>query len=230
MLNRKKILIIDDDVILCRSTSLIFSREGAIVRSALDGKEGLQQFFDFRPDLVILDIMMPELDGWEVCKQIRLMSKVPIILLTTLHKEDSVIKGLDAGADDFVSKPFTTGILLARARALLRRAEQKIHSPEQTQFKDSYLQVDIHKRLVYVKGQSIKLSSREFELLTYLLKNSGLVVTYQQILERVWGWEYHNNVEYVHVYVSQLRRKIEANPKKPQYILTEHNVGYRFNF
>lgn len=227
MLQGKKVLIIDDDIILGQSTRLLFQREGAEVFVAVDGHEGLQTFYQEKPHLVVLDIMLPDIDGYQVCRQIRLMANTPVIMLTTLNQDEAVVQGLDAGADDFISKPFSASVLLARARAVLRRDEfPKKETP--LLYQDEYLLVDVSKRQVTLAGKLIKLSSREMDLLVYLVENAGLVLSYQQILDRIWGWEYRDNVDYVHVYISQLRRKVERDPKNPVYIQTEYGVGYRF--
>ena len=226
-LQEKTLLIVDDDVTLLRSLVLLFERAGACVVTAVDGREGMQVFFQARPDLVVLDVNMPEMDGWEVCRQIRLMANTPIIMLTTLDREESIIRGLDLGADDFISKPFSAGVLLARVRATLRRADEKAGRLT-TSYSDEYLSVDVAQRRVLVRGENVKLTAREFDLLHYLLENSGRVLTHAQILEKIWGWEYRDNVDYVHVYVSNLRRKLEEDARNPRYLITEHGVGYRF--
>jgi two-component system, OmpR family, alkaline phosphatase synthesis response regulator PhoP len=227
-MNDKKILIIDDDVNLGQTIKLTFARVGAEVFTAVDGRDGLRQFYEYRPDLVILDVRMPDINGWETCRQIRLLSNVPIIMLTTLDNDEDVIRGLDYGADDFVTKPFSREVLLARARAVLRRSEQ-LADPEDLQiYNDSYLLIDLRKHRVQVDGQAVQLSSTEFRLLAYLLQNAGQVLTYQNILDKVWGWEYQDSIDYVHVYVSHLRRKLEADPRNPRYLLTERGIGYRF--
>lgn len=227
-MNDKKILIIDDDVNLGQTIKLTFARVGAEVFTAVDGRDGLRQFYEYRPDLVILDVRMPDINGWETCRQIRLLSNVPIIMLTTLDNDEDVIRGLDYGADDFVTKPFSRDVLLARARAVLRRSEQLAESEDQQIYNDSYLLIDIRKHRVQVDGQAVQLSSTEFRLLAYLLQNAGQVLTYQNILDKVWGWEYQDSIDYVHVYVSHLRRKLEADPRNPRYLLTERGIGYRF--
>ena len=227
-MNDKKILIIDDDVNLGQTIKLTFARVGAEVFTAVDGRDGLRQFYEYRPDLVILDVRMPDINGWETCRQIRLLSNVPIIMLTTLDNDEDVIRGLDYGADDFVTKPFSREILLARARAVLRRSEQ-LADPEDLQiYNDSYLLIDLRKHRVQVDGQAVQLRSTEFRLLAYLLQNAGQVLTYQNILDKVWGWEYQDSIDYVHVYASHLRRKLEADPRNPCYLLTERGIGYRF--
>lgn len=227
-MNGKKILIIDDDVNLGQTIKLTFARVGAEVFTAVDGRDGLRQFYEYRPDLVILDVRMPDINGWETCRQIRLLSNVPIIMLTTLDNDEDVIRGLDYGADDFVTKPFSRDVLLARARAVLRRSELLAEPEDQQVYNDSYLLIDLRKHRVQVDGQAVQLSSTEFRLLAYLLQNAGQVLTYQNILDKVWGWEYQDSIDYVHVYVSHLRRKIEADPRNPKYLLTERGIGYRF--
>lgn len=228
-LKDQKVLIIDDDIYINNMLKITFEQDGAIVYTAANGREGLQTFFVERPDLVILDIMMPGIDGWEVCRHIRLVSDTPIIMLTTLRKDDDVIQGLEYGADDFVNKPCSGKVLLARARATLRRTKaiMKI-TQELTDYKDNYLSVDIESQRVMVAGEPIKLTATEFRMLTYLLENAGRVLTYNQILDSVWGWEYRDSIDYVHVYASHLRRKLEENPRSPKYLLTVHGVGYRF--
>lgn len=224
----KKILIIDDDINLCQMIEVTFAIEGAFAFTANDGREGLQAFFAHRPDLVILDINMPEMNGWEVCRQIRLLASTPVILLTTLNNDESIVKGLDYGADDFITKPFSVDVLLARARAVLRRAQLARADSSLQGYHDDYLTIDIPKRLVIANGEQVRLTATEFQLLTYLVSNAGRVLSYTQILDQVWGWEYRDSVDYVHVYVSHLRRKIEKDPKNPIYLLTEYGTGYRF--
>lgn len=225
----KKILVVDDDPNLCEMLSLTFSMVGASVFMANDGTTGLRTFFQERPDLVILDVLLPDMDGWEVCRQIRLMANTPVIMLTTMNSDADMIKGLDNGADDYIAKPFTGEVLIARARALLRRSSfsQPKAKPQKT-YKDEYLYIDLDTYRVLVDGETVKLSATEFKLLSYLLQNTGRVLTYDQILQYVWGPEYRGSVDYVHVYVSHLRRKLEANPKQAKYLQTEHGIGYRF--
>lgn len=227
-MNGKKILIIDDDVNLGQTIKLTFVRAGAEVYTAVDGRDGLRQFYEYRPDLIILDIRMPDINGWETCRQIRLLSNVPIIMLTTLDNDEDVIRALDYGADDFVTKPFSRDVLLARARAVLRRTELFAGSEAQSVYNDGYLLIDLRKHRVLVNGQAAQLSSTEFRLLAYLFQHAGQVLTYQNILDKVWGWEYQDSIDYVHVYLSHLRRKLEADPRNPQYLLTERGIGYRF--
>ncbi|MCL4262437.1 MAG: response regulator transcription factor [Anaerolineae bacterium] len=227
-MDSKTILIIDDDISLCQILDITFTVEGAFVITANDGREGLQKFFAHRPDLVVLDVNMPHMDGWETCRQIRLLSDVPIIMLTTLQGDQEMVRGLDAGADDFITKPFNADVLLARTRAVLRRMEKTAVPPTDSQYSDGYLIIHLERHEVLVLGEQVKLTATEFQLLTYFLKNSGHTLTYKQILENIWGWEYQESIDYVHVYVSHLRRKIERDPKNPFYFITVHGIGYRF--
>lgn len=224
----KKILVIDDDLNLGQAIKLTFARVGAEVFTAVDGRDGLRQFYEHRPDLVILDVRMPDIDGWETCRQIRLLSNVPIIMLTTMDKDEDVLRGFDFGADDFVTKPFSREVLLARARAVLRRVELLNEASDQSAYNDGHLNIDLRKRRVMVNGEQAQLTATEFRLLSYLLQNAGQILTYQNILDKVWGWEYQDSIDYVHVYISHLRKKLEPDPRNPQYVLTERGIGYRF--
>ena len=229
-MNGKKILVIDDDVNLCQIVKFAFGRHGADVVVARDGREGLQKLYQHRPDLVILYIRMPDMDGWETCRQIRLVSSVPIIMLTNVNRDEEVVRALDHGADDFVTKPFSQEVLIARARAVLRRGDLAEEEQSPLQFQDDHLLIDLDKRQIYVEGEPVRLTATEYRLLSYLLRNANQVLTYDAILKNVWGAEYKDSVEYVHVYLSHLRRKIEKEPRNPQYLLTEHSVGYRFQW
>ncbi|MCA9950365.1 MAG: response regulator transcription factor [Anaerolineales bacterium] len=225
----KKILIIDDDYHICHIIETSVVKEGAQVTIAQDGHEGLSRFYEVQPDLVILDIMMPEMDGWAVCRLIRQSSDIPIIMLTALHSEDDIVRGLDYGAIDYVTKPFSVKVLLARVRAAMRQSNTNIveAAPPST-FSDGNLTIDLEKRRVMLKDKPIKLSITEYRLLTYLFKNEGKILTFQEILETVWGQKHRENPDYVRVYVWHLRKKLESEPKEPDYILTEYGIGYRF--
>ena len=228
-LQNKKILIIDDAPVLGEILDSVFSYQKARVQVACSGAEGLQKFYNFRPNLVILDLMMPTMSGWEVCRQIRNLSDVPLIMLTALSESNQVTEGLGIGADDYVTKPFHHKVLVARAQALLRRVEHPYGSaPEISTYSDDYLTIDLNRRLVQVDSKAIKLTSREYRLLAYLVKNAGQVLTFQQILENVWGWECQDLTGYVHTYMWRLRKKLEQNPRQPAYLLSEHGTGYRF--
>jgi two-component system KDP operon response regulator KdpE len=227
-LQGKRILVIDDDPGLLHLAELVFSRQEALVYTAASGQEGLRQFYTHHPDLVILDLMMPEMDGWEVCRRIREISDVPVIMLTALGRDEHIIQGLEAGADDYLPKPFNNDILLARARAVLRRMAPPHPPARPVTYSDGHLTIDLNERRVLVREEPVKLSGTEYQLLTYFLQNSGRVLTFQQILKNVWGEEYQDHVEYVHAYVWHLRQKLEEDPRNPVYLLTEHGVGYHF--
>lgn len=223
-----KVLVIDDDFHIRRTTEQIFTRAGAKVVTAASSHEGLRLLYAEQPDLILLDIVMPDEQGWETCRQIRRLSDVPVVMLTALRQDQDIVRGLECGADDFVSKPFSSEVLLARARAVLRRAEPA-HAPESSAvYQDGFLTIDLERRLVSLKGEIVKLTPTEFRLLAYLFKNAGRVLTFKQILENVWGWEYQDSIDYVHVYISHLRQKLEEDPKNSRYLQTEHGVGYRF--
>ena len=224
----KRILVIDDEVVLLKLVEETFTRLGAQVYTAADGQEGLRQFYAHKPDLVILDLMIPYVNGWEVCRQIRLLSNVPLILLTAVNRDADIVRGLQNGADDYITKPFSPAVLIARAQAALRRAVPSTDENPTDYYSDGYLTIDLEKRRTLLNGKPVRLSATEYKLLAYLFKNAGRVVTFQQILAHVWGEEYHGNADYVHVYISHLRRKLEADTANPVYIRTEHGVGYRF--
>ena len=213
---------------MCRLVSTIFQQEGARVISAVTAEEGLEQFRIQAPHLVILDIMLPGEDGRDVCRAIRESSDVPVILLTDLSQGDEIVRGLDVGADDYVTKPFDRQVLLARARAVMRRAEAQSRRLDSLIFDDGYLMVDFGNRQITVNGEPVRLSATEYDLLRYLMRNPGRVCTFAEILENVWGKEYRYSDEYVHVYIWHLRRKLERDPKNPEYLISEHSVGYRF--
>jgi DNA-binding response OmpR family regulator len=224
----KKILVVDDDFHARRLIERSFSKAGAEVHTAANGREGLRQFYAQRPDLVILDVMMPEIDGYETCRQIRTLSDVPVIMLTALKDDDQIIHGLECGADDFVTKPISGEVLLARVRAILRRSKPVLEAKGRSNYKDPHLEVDLDAHRVSVDGKDVRLTPKEFLLLAYLLQNAGRARTFNQILENVWGWEYQGSMDYVHVYISHLRGKIEKDSKNPCYIQSVHGVGYRF--
>jgi two-component system, OmpR family, alkaline phosphatase synthesis response regulator PhoP len=224
----QKVLIIDDDADLLQLTSLIFKKEGYQVITANDGLDGISKFFTYHPDLVILDVMMPGSNGFDVCQRIRQVSDDPLIMLTALNQEQDMLKGLASGADDFLSKPFNPDILLARAKAILRRTQRSNGKPTSYSYHDGYLSVDIERHEALLNGKRIKLTPIEFRLLAYFARNAGKLLTFEKILANVWGNEYQGNLDHVHVYVSHLRRKIEKNPKVPRYIRTVHGTGYIF--
>ena len=224
----KTILIIDDDTDLLNLASHIFQKEGAQTFTASYEMEGMSKLFSHHPDLVILDVVLPQANGFEICRKIRQVSDVPIIMLTALNNEQDMLQGLTAGADDFLSKPFNADILLARARAVLRRSEHQNGKATAFKYNDGNLSIDIENHKVLIKGNRIKLTRVEFRLLVYLARNAGKLLTSNQILSAVWGDEYRGSQEYIHIYISHLRRKLEENTKSPRYFLTVHGVGYIF--
>ena len=248
----QKVLIIDDDADLRELASLIFKKAGAQVITAHDGLDGLSKFFMHHPNLIILDVMMPDSNGFDVCQRIRQVSDDPLIMLTALNQEQDMLKGLAAGADDFMSKPFNPDILLARAQTVLRRAQRSNNhngynghdghnghngynghnghngSSGSFSYNDGYLSIDIEKHEVLKQGKRIKLTPVEFRLLVYLARNAGKLLTFEKILVNVWGNEYRGSMEHVHVYISHLRKKVEEDARNPRYIMTIHGMGYIF--
>jgi len=222
------VLVVDDDPEMVELVRLVFERDGAQVYSAGDGREGICQYGACRPDLILLDVMMPEMDGWETCRLLREFADAPIIFLSVLNNEHDVVRGLDCGAVDYVSKPFDPEVLLARARAALRAGGAGTQRHRGVLFGDGHLSIDLDARRVLVDGEPVRLTSTEYRLLSYPLQNAGRVLTHEQILGHVWGGECHDSIEYVHVYVWHLRKKLEQDPHDPRYLLTEHGVGYRF--
>ena len=229
----KKILVVDDAPAMVRLISRVLTKEGFEVLESNNGQDALRLLYNNKPDLVLLDVVMPKMDGWQTCSRIRDISAIiPIIMLTGRRKtENDVVRGLDYGADDYLIKPVGNKELVARVQAMLRRAEMP--SATEDQGKDStlsngYLTIDIAQRKVVVDGKPIKLTPIEFRMLALLLQNTGRILTHQQMLEKVWGWEYVDDLDYVRIYISHLRRKIEPDPALPKYIITEPGVGYYF--
>jgi len=221
------ILLVEDDSTFCYLISEKLRAEGFRVLRANDGVTGIQMLQQHQPDLVLLDVMMPRMDGWETCRRAREISDVPIIMLTCRTDEMDIVRGLELGADDYVTKPFSTMELLARIRAALRRGSQPIAGKAIVHI-DDRLVIDRTRREVLVDGRSVELSATEYRLLTCFLDNVNRILTHQSLLTQVWGWEYVEQTDYVKVYVHHLRQKIEQDPKRPRYILTERGLGYRF--
>jgi two-component system KDP operon response regulator KdpE len=225
----KKILVIDDDPAFVRLVEQVLTQKGYEVLSASSGGEGLRLLFVHRPDLVLLDVVMPGMDGWQTCSRIRDISDVPIIMLTAHEKtEEDIVRALDYGADDYLIKPVRSRELVARVRAVVRRAELPARERGGITYSDGFLTVDITERRVLVNGEQVKLTPIEFRLLALLLQNAGRILTHRQLLEKVWGWEYIDDVDYVRIYVWHLRQKIEPDPSQPKYVITESGVGYYF--
>jgi two-component system KDP operon response regulator KdpE len=221
----KKILVIDDEFQITRVLKRSLQANRFDVRTAADGESGIELFADFRPDLVITDLSMPEMSGIEVCREIRRVSDVPIIILSVRGQEFVKVEALDAGADDYVTKPFGMNELLARVRAALRRSPEE-NSPNLIEAGD--LRIDLSARRVFSGRSEIHLTPKEFDLLTLLAQNDGRVLTHRTLLSKVWGTDYIGQVEYLRVFVGNLRKKIEPDPSAPKHILTEPWVGYRF--
>lgn len=202
--------------------------EGFQVLAANNGLEALDEVRKHIPDLIVLDVMMPELDGFETLRMLREFSNVPVIMLTAKGEEEDRVFGLELGADDYVTKPFSARELTSRVKAVLRRVSSVIEPGEAILKIDERLQVDFNQREVIVEGEAVKLRPTEYRLLHYLIENAGWTLTHEQILANVWGYEYRDEAHYVRLYVNYLREKIEADPSDPKYILTERGVGYRF--
>jgi len=220
MTSQAKILVIEDEEDIVHLLKFRFEQEGYEVLSAANGVEGLRILQQEHPHLVLLDVMMPRMNGWETCKRIRQYSDVPIIMLTALWEETDKVRGLEMGADDFVTKPFSLAELIARVRAALRRGRQPLSE-------NGTVQID-ERLIVVVDGQKTELSPTEFRILDCFLDNQGRILTHQSLLTQVWGWEYLDETDYLKVYIHHLRKKIEENPGKPSYIVTERGLGYRF--
>ncbi|HRV91812.1 MAG TPA: response regulator transcription factor [Anaerolineae bacterium] len=227
--NAKVILIVDDENRMRRFMQMNLELEGYRVIEASNGLEAIERVRDDLPDLVLLDVMMPELDGFEALRIIRETSTVPVIMLTVRDDEDDKVKGLGLGADDYVTKPFSPRELSSRIQAVLRRVDMT-SSPSSRSLVvvDDYLQIDFEHREVIVNGETIKLRPTEYRLLYHLVNNAGRTLTHEMILSKVWGYEYRDESQYVRLYITYLRQKIEPDPSNPKYILTERGVGYSF--
>ena len=227
-MKQNRLLIIDDDQRLLEALALYFDKQGYQIFTASEGSEGLRQLYQVHPDLVILDIMLPHIDGWKVCERIRMMTNVPIIMLTARGQEADRVKGLEMGADDYVAKPFSLRELAARVEAVLRRSQAAPEQRDEVLYADDYLVIDAGRVEVRCAGQPISLTATEQRVLFLLARNKGRLLTTRQILTNVWGLGYSDEADYVRLYIWRLRQKIEPVPDEPRYILTEHGIGYRF--
>ncbi len=223
----QRILVVDDEKPLREFVARNLSVRGYHVLKAANGLEALALFQAQPLDLIILDLMMPHMDGLELTQRIRRESTVPIIVLSALDEERDKVAALDLGADDYLTKPFGVEELLARVRGLLRRANWQKPPRVQERLRVGDIEMKVDEGVVTVKGKPVKLTRTEFDLLRYFMKNVGKVLPHRVILQRVWGPEYGNEVEYLRVYVARLRRKVEEDPAHPKHILTEHGIGYR---
>lgn len=221
------VILIEDEPEIRRFLRVTLLRHGYRLVEAITGQEGLQAAETRQPDLIILDLGLPDMDGLEIVRRLREWSLVPILVLSARGQEVDKVAALDAGADDYISKPFGLSELLARIRVSLRHAARTERTSEEQTFRAGDLQVDFAHRRVLVKGQNVYLTPIEYRLLTTLARHAGKLLTRNQLLKEVWGRAYTDRAHYLHVYMAQLRRKIEVNPAQPRYILTEPGVGYR---
>lgn len=224
----RRILVVDDEERMVRFIRLNLEHDGFYVIEAFRGTQAIQAIRDKLPDLVLLDVMLPDIDGFEVLKMIREINTVPVIMLTAKGEEDDRVHGLELGADDYVTKPFSPRELVSRVRAVLRRAESVSGGIRGLIEVDEHLKIDFDRREVWLDGALVKLRPTEFKLLYHLVQNAGWVITHDQILAKVWGYEYRDEPHYVRLYINYLRQKLEKDPADPKYILTERGVGYRF--
>jgi len=227
-LTNRHILVVDDEERMVRFVRLNLEHDGFKVSEAYRGMEAIDKVRTLLPDLVILDVMLPDIDGFEVLRIIRETSSVPVIMLTAKGEEDDRVRGLELGADDYITKPFSPRELVSRVRAVLRRVEMATPGVHGVIEVDDRLKIDFGRREVWVDGRLVQLRPTEYRLLYHLVQNAGWVLTHDQILIKVWGYEYRDEPHYVRLYINYLRQKIEKDPANPQYILTERGVGYRF--
>jgi two-component system, OmpR family, KDP operon response regulator KdpE len=226
MENRKRILVVDDEQVITLVLRSGLTKHGYDVRVAGEGEAALDLFQAWIPDLVVTDLSMPNMNGLKLCQRLREISSVPVIVLSVKGDEATKVEALDAGADDYVTKPFGMGELLARVRAALRRSPET--NEKQTVIEEGDFRVDLETREVHVAEREIHLSPKEFDLLVYFIRHSGKVLTHHTLLAKIWGGDYADQTEYIRVFIRHLRKKIEPDPAKPRYILTDPWVGYRF--
>jgi two-component system response regulator RegX3 len=222
-----RILVVEDEESFSDALSYMLRKEGFEVAVAGNGPDGLAEFGRGGADLVLLDLMLPGLSGVEVCRELRLSSDVPVIMLTAKDSEVDKVVGLEIGADDYVTKPFSTRELLARIRAVLRRRGQA-EEPAATVLEGGPVRMDVERHVVTVKGENVAMPLKEFELLEFLLRNTGRVLTRGQLIDRIWGSDYVGDTKTLDVHVKRLRAKIEPEPAKPTYLLTVRGLGYKF--
>ena len=225
---QEKILIIDDDTELLNLTQLWLTNAGYEAVTAEDGETGLRRVFSSRPDLVLLDVNMGQMDGWEVCRRIRDISDIPVIMVTVNKQKSDLLKGFTSGADDYITKPFDYPELIARVGAVLRRSNAAVFQEKPQTYNDGQLEIDWRSHQVYVRGQLVKLSPTEFKLLACLIENRGWIVTHEELLRKAWGVNYIGDKSFVKLYIRYLRQKIEKDPGRPELIVTERGIGYRY--
>ena len=226
MNNSAEILIIDDEIQIRKLLEIALDSNGYKTIFAVNGKEGIALAANHQPDLIILDLGLPDEDGQIVLKRLREWYKKPILILTVKNTEEEIVKALDSGANDYLAKPFRTQELLARIRTALRNLNQNENEPI---IEFGEISIDFTSRIVKLKNEILKLTTTEYNLLSILVKNEGRVLTHQYLLKQVWGNSYSDQTQYLRVFVAQLRKKIEEDPNRPKYIITESGVGYRFN-
>lgn len=226
---KPSVLVIDDELPLQKFLRVTLTSENFNVIEAVTGESGLRHAANDRPDLIILDLGLPDIDGVQVTKRIREWSSIPIIVISARGKEQDKVVALDAGADDYLTKPFGVGELMARVRVALRHIATAKQDSGESVFEQGDLRVDLARREVFVRDERVHLTPNEFRLLAVLIKNAGKVMTHRQLLRDVWGPGSAEQSHYVRVYVNQLRQKIEADPARPKHLLTETGIGYRLN-
>lgn len=222
------VLVVDDEKPLRDFVRRNLEVRSYKVLTASNGLEALAIFNNENIQLVIMDIMMPHMDGLETTRRIRQQSHVPIIILTAMGEESDKVRAFDLGADDYLTKPFGVGELLGRVKAVLRRADWSEPAPNEERIARGEIELDVERHKVTVRGEAVELTPTEFNLLLYLMKHAGKVLDHRAILQHVWGTEYGEEAEYLRVYMGKLRQKIEADPFNPHYLHTEHGIGYRF--
>jgi two-component system KDP operon response regulator KdpE len=222
---KQNILIIDDEIQIRRLLRITLEANDFNVIEAKDGRTGIEQSASCRPNLIILDLGLPDEDGQVILKKLREWTKVPIIILSVRNSEKDIITALDSGADDYLTKPFNTGEFLARIRTAIRHSMPEQSSPI---FKNGSIEVDFTSRVVKRNGEIVKLTATEFSLLSLFIRNAGKVITHSFILKEIWGKTFSEDTQYVRIYIAQLRKKLENDPNKPKYFVTESRVGYRF--
>ena len=223
---KSRVLVVDDEPQITRVLRTVLTSQGYQVRTAGEGEAALTSFAEWRPELVITDLAMPHMDGIELCKRIRAISSVPIIVRSVKGEERTKVEALDSGADDYVTKPFGIDELLARVRAALRRGGGE---EETASFDAGDFRIDLEARRVIARGQEVRLTPKEFELFVYMARHPNRVITHRTLLEAVWGEASQEQPEYLRVFMGQLRKKLEPDPSNPRYLVTEPWVGYRFN-
>jgi DNA-binding response OmpR family regulator len=227
-LKDRRILVVDDEERMVRFIRLNLEHDGFRVIEAFNGTQAINKVRSAMPDLVLLDVMMPDIDGFEVLRIIREVSNIPVIMLTAKGEEDDRVRGLELGADDYVTKPFSPRELVSRVRAVLRRTETTSGGSRGLIEIDDRLKLDFDRREVWVDDGLVKLRPTEYRLLYHLVQNAGWVISHDQLLAKVWGYEYRDEPHYVRLYINYLRKKLEEDPSNPKYILTERGIGYRF--